>query len=59
MSPSDWGVKCPYEFLGAYRLEDDNSWTPIFDLNKPFEDKIIIETLSEPILEIKDLSKNI
>jgi hypothetical protein len=29
LSPEDWGGKPPHEFMGAYRLEGDMSWTSI------------------------------
>ena len=28
LSPRDWGSSCPHQFLGSYRLEHDQSWTP-------------------------------
>ncbi|XP_053136765.1 uncharacterized protein C1orf50 homolog [Hemicordylus capensis] len=28
LSPKDWGSSCPSEFLGAYKLQQDMSWTP-------------------------------
>lgn len=28
LSPSEWGTLCHHEYLGAYRLEADKSWTP-------------------------------
>lgn len=32
LSPQDWGESCPNEFLGAYKLEFDMSWTPADDI---------------------------
>ncbi|PAA92545.1 hypothetical protein BOX15_Mlig011775g1, partial [Macrostomum lignano] len=29
VSPEEWGTSCPHSFLGAYRLEFDQSWTPV------------------------------
>ncbi|CAF0792290.1 unnamed protein product [Brachionus calyciflorus] len=57
MSPSDWGKTCPHEFLGAYRLEYDNSWVPIDQLKQVDERKAIIQqVMSRPaIASIKDV----
>lgn len=33
LSPRDWHGQPPHPFLGAYRLEQDMSWTEIDDLN--------------------------
>ena len=35
LSPEDWSGSPPHEFKGAYRLEQDMSWTPMKD--KPVE----------------------
>ena len=29
LSPAEWGARCPYAFEGAYRLENDMSWTDV------------------------------
>ncbi|XP_006013742.1 uncharacterized protein C1orf50 homolog isoform X2 [Latimeria chalumnae] len=34
LSPKEWGVACPHEFLGAYKLQHDMSWTPYEDIEK-------------------------
>jgi hypothetical protein len=26
ISPEEWNSKCPFKFLGAYKLEHDNTW---------------------------------
>ena len=26
LSPKDWGKECPFDFLGAYKLDYDNTW---------------------------------
>lgn len=31
LSPAEWGARCPYTFEGAYRLENDMSWTDVID----------------------------
>lgn len=33
LSPSDYGGEPPHEYQGSYRLEHDDSWTPIVDGN--------------------------
>lgn len=57
MSPSDWGSKCPHTFLGAYRLEYDNSWTPLDKIQHVDERKALItKVMSKPALaSIKDV----
>jgi hypothetical protein len=32
LSPEDWAGKTPHAFLGSYRLEADQSWTPLGDV---------------------------
>lgn len=29
LSPDAWGGSCTHEFIGSYRLEPDQSWTPV------------------------------
>ncbi|KAI0238497.1 hypothetical protein LSAT2_010796 [Lamellibrachia satsuma] len=29
LSPQEWGSSCPHSFIGGYRLEVDQSWTPV------------------------------
>lgn len=57
MSPSDWGATCPHEFLGAYRLEYDNSWVTLDEVKKVDERKAIIQQVmsKSPIAAIKDV----
>ena len=54
MSPLDWGASCPHEYLGSYRLEYDNSWVPISQIDKVDERKAIIHRVMEKTLAIKD-----
>lgn len=55
MSPQDWGAgKCPHEFLGAYRLEYDNSWVPLKDVAFVDERKAIIQQVMSKNLAIGD-----
>ncbi|XP_047420552.1 uncharacterized protein C1orf50 homolog isoform X2 [Sciurus carolinensis] len=34
ISPKEWGTGCPHDFLGAYKLQHDLSWTPYEDIEK-------------------------
>lgn len=34
ISPQEWGAGCPHDFLGAYKLQHDMSWTPYEDVEK-------------------------
>uniref|UniRef100_A0A0P6JU07 Uncharacterized protein C1orf50 n=1 Tax=Heterocephalus glaber TaxID=10181 RepID=A0A0P6JU07_HETGA len=50
ISPKEWGASCPHDFLGAYKLQHDLSWTPYEDIEKQ-EAKISImdKLLSQPV----------
>ncbi|XP_012872400.1 PREDICTED: uncharacterized protein C1orf50 homolog [Dipodomys ordii] len=50
ISPEEWGTSCPHEFLGAYKLQHDLSWTPYEDIEKQ-DAKISImdKLLSQPV----------
>ncbi|OWF35600.1 uncharacterized protein C1orf50 homolog [Mizuhopecten yessoensis] len=45
LSPEDWGSSCPHEFVGAYKLEFDMSWTPIEEMEKRTEQFALIDRL--------------
>ncbi|KAH9508299.1 hypothetical protein Btru_050752 [Bulinus truncatus] len=45
LSPQEWGPSCPHHFLGAYRLEFDQSWTPISDVQRKDEDSNLIDKI--------------
>nr|XP_019606615.1 PREDICTED: uncharacterized protein C1orf50 homolog [Rhinolophus sinicus] len=50
ISPTEWGTGCPHEFLGAYKLQHDFSWTPYEDIEK--EDakiSLVDKLLSQPL----------
>lgn len=34
IKPEEWGALCPHEFLGGYRLESDQTWTPTEAIEK-------------------------
>ncbi|KXJ12942.1 uncharacterized protein C1orf50 homolog [Exaiptasia diaphana] len=45
LSPQDWGSTCPHEFLGAYKLEADMSWTKAEDVAKRSKDIQMVDHL--------------
>jgi len=45
VSPEEWGASCPHEFLGAYRLEYDQSWTPIMETDKRDAENQVIDKI--------------
>ncbi|GFS01341.1 C1orf50 homolog [Elysia marginata] len=45
LSPQEWGNACPHHFLGAYRLEYDQSWTPITDVGKRDEELALLDKI--------------
>lgn len=50
ISPEEWGAGCPHDFLGAYKLQHDMSWTPYEDVEKQ-DAKIgmLDKLLSQPV----------
>ena len=45
LSPQEWGSSCPHHFLGAYRLEYDQSWTPITEVDKRDEELALLDKI--------------
>ncbi|XP_069466989.1 uncharacterized protein C1orf50 homolog [Ambystoma mexicanum] len=45
LSPKDWGPSCPHEFLGAFKLQHDMSWTPFEGIEKRDAEINIIDKL--------------
>ncbi|KAK7087531.1 uncharacterized protein C1orf50 homolog isoform X1 [Littorina saxatilis] len=45
LSPQEWGASCPHEFVGAFRLEYDMSWTPIDDVEKRGEEIALMDKI--------------
>ena len=41
----EWGGACPHPYRGAYRLENDHSWTPEEDLGSRATDDALIEQI--------------
>lgn len=46
-SLQEWGMKLAHKFLGAYRLESDQTWTPIDRIGEVDEKKQITRRLIE------------
>ncbi|XP_071547018.1 uncharacterized protein C1orf50 homolog [Panulirus ornatus] len=45
LSPQEWGSTCPHEFLGSFRLEHDQSWTPEEKMEARSNDQQIINKI--------------
>ncbi|XP_048375534.1 uncharacterized protein C1orf50 homolog [Sphaerodactylus townsendi] len=45
LSPKEWGPSCPSEFLGAFKLQPDLSWTPAGDIEKRDAELNVLEKL--------------
>ncbi|KAK3787046.1 hypothetical protein RRG08_037323 [Elysia crispata] len=45
LSPQEWGTSCPHHFLGAYRLEYDQSWTPISEVSSRDEEFALLDKI--------------
>ncbi|KAF3821766.1 hypothetical protein GH733_009808, partial [Mirounga leonina] len=49
ISPKEWGTGCPHEFLGAYKLQHDLSWTLYEDIEKhDAKINVVDKLLSQP-----------
>lgn len=53
ISPQEWGAGCPHDFLGAYKLQHDMSWTPYEDVEKQdakisMMDKLLSQPMALP-----------
>ncbi|XP_017590573.1 PREDICTED: uncharacterized protein C1orf50 homolog [Corvus brachyrhynchos] len=44
LSPKEWGTT-PHEFLGAYKLQHDMSWTPFEDIERRDAEITVLEKL--------------
>ncbi|XP_036888451.1 uncharacterized protein C1orf50 homolog [Sturnira hondurensis] len=50
ISPKEWGTSCPHDFLGAYKLQHDLSWTPYEDIEKQdAKISIVDKLLRQPV----------
>ncbi|XP_028920287.1 uncharacterized protein C1orf50 homolog [Ornithorhynchus anatinus] len=45
LSPKEWGASCPHDFLGAYKLQHDLSWTPYENVEKREAEISMVEKL--------------
>ncbi len=45
LGPTEWGGKPPHSFSGSYRLENDMSWTPEAELNRPDDSRELVQRL--------------
>jgi len=45
LSPEEWGASLPHLFLGAYKLEHDQSWTPIAEMEERGEQFALIDKI--------------
>jgi len=54
LSPQEWGASCPHEFIGAYRLEYDMSWTPIDEVEKRSEEIALMDKIYNAQKQITD-----
>ncbi|XP_045174116.2 uncharacterized protein C1orf50 homolog isoform X2 [Mercenaria mercenaria] len=43
LSPEEWGASCPHEFVGAFKLEYDMSWTPAEYIEQRSQDFALID----------------
>lgn len=39
----EWGASCPHTYLGGYRLEYDQSWTPLDDIERRSQEIAMID----------------
>ena len=56
LSPQEWGASCPHEFLDAYRLEYDQSWTPLKDLKRRTDEINLVDRIINHQLALTDAS---
>jgi len=45
LSPEDWRGNPPHTFVGSFRLENDMSWTPAEEADKPDETAALVDRL--------------
>ena len=59
LSPQEWGASCPHEFVGAYKLEYDQSWTSIEEVEEKSQEFALIEKILNAQNAITDASDTI
>ncbi|CAG2244388.1 Uncharacterized protein C1orf50,Uncharacterized protein C1orf50 homolog [Mytilus edulis] len=57
LSPEEWGASCPHEFVGAYKLEYDLSWTPIEEVAEKSQEFALIDKILNAQNAIMDSSE--
>jgi len=45
ISPQEWGPSCPHPFIAAYKLQHDQSWTPVDQVEKKDAEIAIMDKL--------------
>ncbi|XP_075995962.1 uncharacterized protein C1orf50 homolog [Genypterus blacodes] len=45
ISPQEWGPSCPHQFVGAYKLQHDMSWSPLEEVDKRDAEIAIMDKL--------------
>ena len=59
LSPQEWGASCPHEFVGAYKLEYDQSWTSIEEVEEKSQEFALIDKILNAQNAITDASDTI
>lgn len=54
LSPQEWGKSCPHTYLGSYRLEHDQSWTPLEQLEQRSEEIKLVDKILNAQMSITD-----
>lgn len=55
----EWGASCPHEFVGAYKLEYDQSWTSIEEVEEKSQEFALIDKILNAQNAITDASDTI
>ena len=50
----EWGKSCPHTYLGSYRLEHDQSWTPLEQLERRSEEINLVDKILNAQMSITD-----
>jgi len=45
LSPTEWSGRPPHTFEGSYRLENDMSWTPLAETDRPDDSRELVQRL--------------
>ncbi|XP_064598980.1 uncharacterized protein C1orf50 homolog [Liolophura sinensis] len=55
LSPQEWGPSCPHDFVAAFRLESDMSWTPVENIERRSEEIAMIDKVLNAQKAIMDV----